>query len=79
MKGGRRNPPGWRSYHLFTLGRETVLMEEVGEPSWGLSGLALIQHVAMTGLEIGMSGVDPPIHISVESAHPHSLSSAVLH
>ena len=79
MKGGRRNPPGWRSYHLFTLGGETVLMEEWGTLLGTPSGLALIHHVAMTGLEIGMSGVYPPIHISVESAHPHSLSSAVLH
>ena len=79
MKGGRRNPPGWRSYHLFTLGGETVLMEEWGTLLGTPSGLALIHHVAMTRLEIGMSGVYPPIHISVESAHPHSLSSAVLH
>ena len=68
MKGGRRNPPGWQSYHLFTLGGETVLMEEVGGPSWGTpSGLALIHHVAMTGLAIGMWRVDPPILISVKS------------
>ena len=38
LKGGRRNPSGWRSYHLFTLGGETVLMEEwgdhPGDPLW---------------------------------------------
>lgn len=25
LKGGRRNPPGWQSYRLFTLGCETML------------------------------------------------------
>lgn len=58
LKGRRRNPPGWWSYHLFTTGGETVLMEEVGGHSWGTpSGLALIHHVAMTGLAIGIGGM----------------------
>lgn len=43
-------------------------MEEVGGPSQGTPPeLALIRHVAMTGLNTGMSRVDPPIRISGES------------
>ena len=49
--------------HTWRWDNVVGVMEEVGGPSQGTPPeLALKRHVAMTGLNTGMSRVDPPIH-----------------